>query len=520
MPLIEIKEEIENLVLNYKQNERKIDIRRSQYADLLKDKYNALDRLELSELVMRDLTEYILYISSFNSGMPFMIFDAQSQMIKALETIGKQQQEKQNLAVSIAPSTGKSSIIQFFTSWAFLRNPDIAVLYLTNKETRAKQQSALTRDIIVSDSWVSLNAGKVEIDNTKLSGAESGKLKWKLKSGDRQSGFEAGAKGNILGASAGNPNTLGFKGMLVADDLAAQTAMTQSWEREVDIETYKGAIKSRRRTPTIPIIINMQRLHKNDLIGYVEANESDDYHFVKIPALIKKNGVYCSADPRAISVESLLEMRDKNPSHFWSMYQQSPRAEDGQKFKEEWITYYETPPSFDNFLLVFTTTDFAFKKGEDSDRSVFCTWGLDTNGYLFLLDLTMGRWNIQEAKGEFLKFWQLSTSRWHSRFATIENVVSNLLLKEELIKSDPTIAFEEMKRGAANNKVARASDSVPYLASKRVLFPKNNKDIQSFVNEILDFSDDLSHEHDDCVDAMTDACYIAFGQRNVNSIFI
>ena len=503
--------EIEYLAQDFRINEAKIDKKRVQYGDVLKQYYNSLEFEQLAKTLLTSLTEYALYISSFTSNMPFMIFNAQQQMLDALEDIQKQRQVEQNLAISIAPGTGKSTMISYFISWSFLNNPDVAFMYLANKELRAKEQSAKARAIIMSEPWIRIGGEEIG----RGTGQDSSKLKWALKSGSANSGFEAGSHGNILGGNGGNPNTSGFKGGVICDDFQSQRVMTQAYERELDIETFNGPVKSRRRTTSMPIILNAQRLHMDDLIGYVEQNEKKEWRIVSIPSLIKKDDKWVSADPRAISVEALLRMRDQSPFQFYAMYQQRPIAQGGAKFKEEWITYYETLPT--SFDMVFITTDWAYKKGEDSDRTVFCLWGV-SNGYLYLIKYNFGRWDMSHSKKEFKEFWRATRAAYNVMFATIEKIKDSLIFKDDLVADDPSIVWHEVPRGT--DKVARANDTVPYMASNRILIPKNGPDIDIITGELLAFSDDMTHAHDDIADNFFDAANVAFGNYQDNTIFI
>lgn len=506
-----IRKEIEYLALDFRTNESAIDKKRLQYGEILKQYYNSLEFEQLATILLKSLTEYALYISSFTSNMPFMIFSAQQQMLNALEDIQKQRQTEQNLAVSIAPGTGKSTMLSYFISWSFLNNPDVAFMYLANKELRAKEQSAKARAIIMSEPWIRIGGEEIG----RGTGMDSSKLKWSLKSGSANSGFEAGSHGNILGGNGGNPNTSGFKGGVICDDFQSQRVMTQAYEREADIETFNGPVKTRRRTTSMPIILNAQRLHMDDLIGYVEQTEKGLWKIVSIPSLIKKDGKWVSADPRAISVEELLRMRDQNPFQFYAMYQQRPIAQGGAKFKEEWITKYnDLPTSYD---FVFITTDWAYKKGEDSDRTVFCLWGV-SNGYLYLIRYKFGRWDMMHSKQEFKNFWRAARSEYPVAFATIEKIKDSLIFKDELVSEEPSIVWHEMSRGT--DKVARANDTVPYMASHRILLPQVAPDVDVIIGELLAFSDDMTHAHDDICDNIFDASNVAFGGYQNNTIFI
>lgn len=510
-----LKAEIDVLVQDYKANEQKIDKARLQYGEVLRNYYSSLEYEHLGRLILDDLTEYVLYMTSNLSNMPFMIFDAQAQMLGGLQGLIKQQLPKQNLAVSIAPSTGKSSMIQYAVSWAFLRNPDIACMYLSNKEFRAKDQSARTRDLILSEPWQRI--GGVEIDNSKLSGAQSSKLKWKLKSGSTNSGFEAGSHGNILGGSAGNPNTSGFKGALFMDDFQSQSVMTSAYDREMDIETYKGPVKTRRRTVTIPMVVNMQRLHQEDLIGFLEQNESDDYNFIAIPALMCKNGVYYSADPRAYSVEQLLKEQEKNPFQFAAMMQQRPIPAGGQYFYESDFMFYQTLPQFQ---FTFIATDFAFKKEEKNDRSVFMHLGMGMDNCLYLIDMVAFREDAIGVKQRLIEFTNKARERDPlMTLVVVETSIANTAFIPSIAREYPYLNFVEFRKGGMNNKVQYIKAMREFFLAKKIYFPESPRP-QGLIDELLMFTSDGAIGHDDQVDCLAQGVHWVYREMNNNSIFI
>lgn len=510
-----LKEEIAFLVQDYKINEAKIDKARLQYGEVLRTYYDSLEFAELGRLILDDLQEYVLYMSSNLSNMPFMIFDAQEQMLKGLEGLVKQQLSKQNLAISIAPSTGKSSMLQYTTSWAFLRNPDIACMYLSNKEFRAKDQSAKTRDLIISSPWQRI--GGVEIDNSKLSGSESSKLKWKLKSGSTNSGFEAGSHGNILGGSAGNPNTSGFKGGMFLDDFQSQSVMTSAYDRETDIETYKGPVKTRRRTVTIPIVVNMQRLHQGDLIGFLEENESEDYNFIAIPALMCKNGVYYSADPRAYSVEQLLKEQQKNPFQFAAMMQQRPIPAGGQYFHETDFMYYDKLP---DFQFTFIATDFAFKKEEKNDRTVLMHLGMGYDNCVYLIKMTAFREDAIGVKQRLVEFCN-KAREFDPRMTmvVVETSIANTAFIPAIAYENPYLNFVEFRKGGMNNKVQYIKALREFFLAKKVWFPSNPRP-QELIDEIMMYTAEGAIGHDDQIDCLAQGVHWVYKEMSNNSIFI
>ena len=140
------------------------------------------------------------------------------------------------------------------------------------------------------------------------------------------------------------------------------------------------------------IVIIMQRLHEDDLVGHVLAQEP--WEVVRFPAIAEEDEVHeieTILGPRTFRrrrgealhpgrepLDTLDRIRRTvGEYNFAGQYQQSPAPLGGGLVKEEWFRRYgekDRPESFDR---VVQSWDTANKPTELADYSVCTTWGLD-----------------------------------------------------------------------------------------------------------------------------------------------
>jgi hypothetical protein len=108
------------------------------------------------------------------------------------------------------------------------------------------------------------------------------------------------------------------------------------------------------------IVLVMQRLHEDDLAGYLLEKENDARHHLKIPAIAEeeqripigpglehKREVGSVIDPRRESKADLEKLKIKMGSqHFSGQYQQEPIPLEGNLIKLAWFRNYEVTPPF------------------------------------------------------------------------------------------------------------------------------------------------------------------------------
>jgi predicted phage terminase large subunit-like protein len=311
--------------------------------------------------------------------------------------------------------------------------------------------------------------------------------------------------GAITGLDAGNPNVEGFGGALIIDDPVDAGNIKYIRTREECIDYYITKLETRRRTINTPTILIMQRLHKEDLSGYVKSIDSENWDFVTVKALNDNNESFWQ---ERYPVKDLVKMQEVNAYKFYSQYQQKPTTAGGQVIKGEWFKYYPNINQI-KFKRLFMTGDTAQKVQEHNDYTVFMAWGVD-NANLYLLDLVRGKWEAPELLEKSKFFWSKWKAGLNGKLFSamyIEDKASGTGLIQTLRKETkiPIIALQREK-----DKLTRIEDVLPVLESGRVYLPINN--LHGFnsiiIEECESFARDMTHKHDDIVDNISDACNI------------
>src|SRR5208282_334270 len=200
-----------------------------------------------------------------------------------------------------------------------------------------------------------------------------------------QSGFR-------LATSVGGVLTGRGADLIVIDDpLKPSDAMSES-RRVAANEWFDGTLYSRLNDKTKgAIIIIMQRLHEDDLVGHVLNQEGwevvsfpaiaevDEEHIVETPfgqrTFIRRTGEALHRERE--SLETLQRIRTTiGEYNFAGQYQQTPAPAGGGMVREAWFRRYspnERPASFDQIVQSWDTAN---KPSELADYSVCTTWGV------------------------------------------------------------------------------------------------------------------------------------------------
>jgi hypothetical protein len=145
------------------------------------------------------------------------------------------------------------------------------------------------------------------------------------------------------------------------------------------------------------IIVVMQRVHLNDLTGYVLEN-SDNWTVLSLPAIaetderipigndkfhIRKVGE--ALHPEYESLKTLNRLRREMGSElFQAQYQQAPVPSGGAMIRKQWLRYYDTPPERTSRMRIIQSWDCAGKEGALNSWSVCTTWLIvDKRDYYF-----------------------------------------------------------------------------------------------------------------------------------------
>lgn len=145
-------------------------------------------------------------------------------------------------------------------------------------------------------------------------------------------------------------------------------------------------------------------------------------------------------------------------------------------------------------LTRFATIDLATSTKTAADYTVMATWGITPTRQLVLLDLWRERLEAPDIVPRVRASW---LAHRHAYIA-VESVAYQLSMVQTLRRTG--LPIRELR--AETDKVSRALTAAARVEGGDVFFPREAPWLSDFEAELLEFRGDLSHAHDDQVDAL------------------
>lgn len=302
----------------------------------------------------------------------------------------------------------------------------------------------------------------------------------------------------------------GADGIIIDDPLKPDEALSESRRKAVN-EWYDNTLLSRLNSKEDGfIIIVMQRLHQDDLVGHV-LDRGEDWEILNFPAIAEQNEDYIveSAlgpiryqrkvgevlDPSRESRKILQGIRQTiGEYNFSSQYQQSPVPREGAIIRNAWLQYYDPDGYLPEFTVKFQCWDTANKSGELNDYSVCTTWGFYEEKF-YLLDVFRRRLNYPELKKKVIEL----LGKHEPRSVFIEDKASGTQLIQDL-SSEGHYGIKAFAPPPGTDKIMRLYAQSAKFESGRVLLPSKASWLDEYVRELTSFP---GTKHDDQVDSTT-----------------
>lgn len=304
----------------------------------------------------------------------------------------------------------------------------------------------------------------------------------------------------------------GYTGALIIDDANKPNEMRYAKYRKAIIDHYEGTLLNRMNHADVPIMNIQQRLHVEDLSAVLQ----DKYNFLTIKKpLIDENGV-CQI-PSQYNEARIKELKQNN-YEFQAQFQQSPIIQGGQVIKRDYFRYYPVNQEF-NYKRILIAADTAMKTKEYNDFSVFIAGGVTNENKLHILEMVRGKWEAPELERIAVNFWNSfkrnpKTGLTCSGFY-VEDKASGIGLLQSLKAKYgmPVIGIQ-----VDSDKLTRVENVLSYIEAGQVLLPENENFsfVPDLLNECEAFSRDMSHLHDDIVDALTHLICEALAKTTVS----
>jgi predicted phage terminase large subunit-like protein len=293
--------------------------------------------------------------------------------------------------------------------------------------------------------------------------------------------------------------------ILIDDPLKPEEALSKA-QRQAANEWYDHTLYSRLNDKRHgAIVIIMQRLHEDDLVGHVFAQEG--WEVLSFPAIAEADevhrietiwGAQCfrrrrgeALHPDREPLETLDRIRRTiGEYNFAGQYQQSPAPLGGGLVKAEWFKRYGEKDRPERFDRIVQSWDTANKATELSDFSVCTTWGVRGKD-LFLLGLFRRRLEYPALKRAVRE----QQSLFGANEVLIEDKASGTQLIQELIADG---CHGVMRYQPTCDKIMRLHAQTAMIENGFIYIPEAAPWLAEYLHELTVFP---KGKHDDQVDS-------------------
>lgn len=343
------------------------------------------------EFMQYKLTGSIEYFTRYffkkRFGRKFVVGDHHKKIFNVLDRVLSG--ELKRVIINMPPRYGKTEVcVKNFISMGLAINPSSKFIHLSYSDDLALDNSEEVRDLVKSEEFQGVFP-YVQVKKTSDS-----KKKWYT----TYSGgvYATSAAGQVTGFGAGNVdledkelsgevdkinNNSVFGGAIIIDDPIKPEDATSITIRDRVNARFDSTIVNRVNSRNTPIVIIMQRLHPEDLCGYLIDRDGDEWYVLSLPALyFNENGEECALWSFKQTVEELKDMRKKNEIVFDTQYQQDPQPKEGLMFPLSELHFYN--PNAVNL----SEADYKIMWGDPADKGddFACFVGYVMDGYVYV----------------------------------------------------------------------------------------------------------------------------------------
>jgi predicted phage terminase large subunit-like protein len=323
--------------------------------------------------------------------------------------------------------------------------------------------------------------------------------KTKMGPSDTQNYFATTEGGYRFATTLGGAMTgLGADFIILDDPQKASDMVYENSRNEAKI-LLDNTVYSRFNDPkTGVLIIVMQRLHEDDLIGHVM--QADGWEVIKIPIRAEEdlhyqmsNNVHCRFNkgnflqPKLFDQKEFDDLRNRmGTANFYAQYQQSPVPPAGNLFDWKWFRPAPDPPEFSEVVM---SLDVAATKAA-GNYSAVTVWGhRDRNWYLMAAHRY--QYELPEVRKRLLRF----DEHYRPDLIVIDGIGVGRGLVQEL-RSEGKKHIHDTK---GDGKIGDAESVAPMIEGGRVFYLPDAPGLAAFRDEVIAFP---KGKYNDQVDSM------------------
>ena len=398
------------------------------------------------------------------------------------------------LAINVPPRSLKSHLTSIcFVVWLLGHNPSASIICVSYAQDLADTLATACRTIMLSEWYQRV------FPHTRLASR-------------RQAIHDlvTTSKGGRFATSLGGVMTgRGADFVLIDDPLKPEEALSSVQRQNVN-DWYDHTLVSRLNNKlTGCIIIIMQRLHEDDLVGHV--TQQGGWRLLKFPAIAEEEENHIIETPyghktfhrnvgEALHPEReplyvLAQLRESMGEYnFYGQYQQAPAPMDGGLVKLGWFKSYKPEELPAKPSQIIQSWDTANKPGELCDYSVCTTWEVHGKK-LYLVDVFRQRLDYPSLKRAVLE----RRARYKPQVILIEDKASGTQLIQELLNES---IYEVKRYESRMDKIMRLHSVTSTIENGFVHLPEKADWLPAYLHELPVFP---NGKFDDQVDSTSQA---------------
>lgn len=408
-----------------------------------------------------------------------------SMLSHALEMIYEKKVKR--LIICMPPRYLKSVCVSVaFPAWVLGNDPSKKIIVASYAMPLAEKLSIDTKSIIL-EPWYKEFFTETQIHD---------KVKNKRKFMTTKNGFRLAT--SIHGSLTGEGGDI-----LIADDPQKPLDCMNKKYREKTynwlLNTFFSRLNNKKNGA---IIIVMQRLHNEDLVGKLTENKlqgkifekANGWHVLNLASIAEKDEEFRKSgdvlNEKTESLDIIQKIQKQIGEYFFaSQYQQKPKRSKGLIKKSQILFYNEDVASIMQ-SGIFLSIDCAFKTGENNDFTAITLWATNKSTVILcdVISIKMELQKIQATIDSIIK-----------KYSVLQIIIEDKASGISLIQALKKKYFSKIVAiNVTNNKEIRFCSALPYLESGQVMFAKNINEIA--IRQILEFP---NGKHDDIVDSIS-----------------
>lgn len=317
---------------------------------------------------LSDILNYTKYMFMARFKRDFVVGSHHRKISNILNSVYRGEIKK--VMINIAPRYGKTELaVKNFISMGLALNPKAKFIHLSYSDDLVRDNSADIQGILLEPAYQRLFAARATSSNSKKWYTKENGGLYAVSSAGQVTGFGAGLVDKTEEEQQKNDideftpfiTTEEFGGAIIIDDpIKPDDALSPVMRDKVN-NKFDTTIRNRVNSRNTPIIIIMQRVHEEDLCGFLLNNEPGEWTVLSLPCIYEENGEEKALWPFKHTLPELKKLREVNSFVFDTQYMQDPKPIRGLMY-EQGFKEYEIIPAGQKIRKSYTDTA---DEGED-----------------------------------------------------------------------------------------------------------------------------------------------------------